>query len=225
MNKIRAVIFDFDGTLTKSNENIWKKLYLKLGLLVDKNSNYYKSYIDFINKKYDYQSWVKVNEDDFKKGGLTESIFYEIAGEYELFNGVIETIKLLRKQNIKLYILSGNFVQAIKYILGENKDYFNDVSANNIYFDNSSFIKEITPTIYDFEGKATYIKNIMINENLSPEEVCFVGNGDNDIYAYRAGVKTICINPVNAKEDDEMIWSNVIKNCKNLEEILKFIVK
>ena len=223
MKKIKAVVFDFDGTLTKSNENIWKRIYQKINYPVDKTSSYYTSYVDYINNKIDYNTWVEIGEKDFIAGRLTKSMFYEICSDYKLFNGVIETLLKLKNDNIKLYVLSGNFVEAIKFVFQENSNLFEDISANQIRFYKNGNIEKLISTKYDFEGKATYLQNLIKNNNLSSDEICFVGNGDNDIYAYQAGVKTICINPVNANESNKTIWSNVIKPCTDLNEILEFI--
>ena len=48
--KTKAVIFDYDGTLTFGDyNNIFKSLYQVLGYATDRNSAYYQDYVDFVN--------------------------------------------------------------------------------------------------------------------------------------------------------------------------------
>ena len=48
MIKTKAVIFDYDGTLTDGKyPNIYKSLYQTLGYATDKSSKYYQDYVDF----------------------------------------------------------------------------------------------------------------------------------------------------------------------------------
>ena len=225
MANIKTVIFDFDGTITTSTSNIWKDIYLALNLPVDKTSNYYTSYIDFVAGKYDYATWVKINQDDFVEGKLNSQLFYKIVDKCNLIDGLEQTCKTLKQHGINLYILSGNFVEAIQYSLGELTNYFTEISANNIIFDKNGNLDKLVPTKYDFEQKATYITQLMEANNLTCDNICFVGNGDNDIYAYKSKVKTICINPLNANENNSTIWSHVIHNCNNLTQILDYIIK
>ena len=222
--KTKAVFFDFDGTIThKASINIWKALYQNLGLDTSKNSSYYQSYVDYINKKYDYQEWCNVAANDYKTSGLTEKLFYNIAKDVRLYDDAISVFEELAHSDIKLFVVSGNFVQLIKFSLGENLKYFEDISGNEIIFDKSGKIEKIVGTNYDFEGKANYIKVKMKEFDLKPSEVVFVGNGDNDLWAYQSGVKTICINPDNASEENREIWHCLISNTESLSSILKYI--
>ena len=133
--KTKAVFFDFDGTIThKASINIWKALYQNLGLDTSKNSSYYQSYVDYINKKYDYQEWCNVAANDYKTSGLTEKLFYNIAKDVRLYDDAISVFEELAHSDIKLFVVSGNFVQLIKFSLGENLKYFEDISGNEIIF-------------------------------------------------------------------------------------------
>ena len=75
-------------------------------------------------------------------------------------------------------------------------------------------MEKIISTKYDYEGKADYIIEVMKKFNFSPDEVVFVGNGENDIFAHRSGAKTICINPTNASDDCINAWDFVIKETE-----------
>jgi beta-phosphoglucomutase-like phosphatase (HAD superfamily) len=105
MKKIRtkAVIFDYDGTLTYGDyNNIFKSLYQVLGYATDRNSEYYETYLDFKEYKFDYDRWVQINEEDFKKAGLTKEIFESVTDEIKLIAGLEDVLKGLHKKGIKL---------------------------------------------------------------------------------------------------------------------------
>lgn len=68
-------------------------------------------------------------------------------------------------------------------------------------------LAKIEGTKYDFEGKADFIRKIAKKEKLkSPSEILFIGNSDNDEYAYRSGAQTLCFNPKNANFRNKRIW-------------------
>ena len=222
--KTKAVIFDYDGTLTFGDyNNIFKSLYRVLGYATDRNSAYYQDYVDFINFKIDYKQWVQINEDDFKKGGLTKEIFDSVTENIKLIKGLEKTLKTLHESGVKLYILSGNFVYAIKKTLGKLADYFTEISANEVYFNDDGTLSHLVATEFDYDCKPKFIEKVINELGVLPEDICFVGNGENDKFAYKAGAKTICINPVDADEDDSEKWACVIRNEMNFEKVLNFI--
>lgn len=222
--KTKAVIFDYDGTLTFGDyNNIFKSLYRVLGYATDRNSAYYQDYVDFVNFKIDYKQWVQINEDDFKKGGLTKEIFDSVTENIKLIKGLEKTLKTLHKAGVKLYILSGNFIYAIKKTLGSLAEYFTEISANEVYFNDDGTLSHLVATEFDYDCKPKFIEKVTQELQVDPSEICFVGNGENDKFAYRAGVKTICINPVDADEDDSEKWACVLKDVTNFEKVLDCI--
>lgn len=222
--KTKAVLFDFDGTLTVGNyNNIWKALYQVLGYPTDRNSSYYLTYVDFVNGKFDYEKWVSINEADFKAAGLRKETFDQVMSEIKLIDGLETVLETLKQKGIKTFVLSGNFKYLIKRVLGDLADYFEDISANDIIFDENGNLEKVVATKFDYEGKPDYIKKVMEEHSLAAEEICFVGNGENDGFAYRSGAKTICINPDHADEENQEKWAAVIKESDNLKDILEYI--
>ena len=220
----KAVIFDYDGTLTYGDyNNIWKSLYQVLGYETDRNSEYYLSYVGFKDGKYDYDRWVQINEEDFKRGGLTKKIFDSVTEGIKFIKGLEKVIKTLHKKGVKLFVLSGNFKYAIEKTLGDLSEYFTEISANEIYFEKDGTLSSIVATKFDFEGKPKFITKVQQELQIEPHEICFVGNGENDAFAYKSGAKTICVNPVNADEDNAEKWTYVLKNITDLTKILDCI--
>lgn len=226
MKKIRtkAVIFDYDGTLTYGDyNNIFKSVYQVLGYATDRNSKYYEAYLDFKEYKFDYDRWVQINEEDFKNAGLTKDIFESVTDEIKLIAGLEDVLKTLHKKGIKLYILSGNFGYAIRKTLGDLASYFTEISANEIYFNEDGSLSHLVATKFDYEGKPKFITKVQEELQIQPDEICFVGNGENDAFAYKSGAKTICINPVDADEDNEEKWACVLKDVTSIKDLLDCI--
>ncbi len=226
MNKLKtkALFFDFDGTLTIGrSSNVWKMIYVALGYNTGEGSSYKKSYLNFVEGRCTYADWVEINKHDFQNAGLTKNIFDEVLTDLTFIDGIEETLKVLTEAGVKLFIVSGNMNYAITKALGSMLKYFTEISANFISFDEDGKLDKMIATSYDYEGKADYIFKVQKEYNILPQEMVFVGNGPNDIWAYKSGVKTICINPKDAEENDAKIWNIVLTGVTNLTEILKYI--
>jgi len=221
--KTKAVIFDFDGTLTTSNDDIWEKLYHKIGMSTDINSNYCLFYKKFKSGEFDYFQWCDACVQDYINVGLTKALFESAASEISLLSDAEEVFKFFHDNGIKLYVLSGNIAEAIKFILGDNLKYFEDICANEFYFEANGSLNHVITTKYDFEKKADYVLKIKEELNVQVNEICFIGNGENDVYVHKSGATTICINPINADEENKNKWDYVVKDTKNLKDILKYI--
>ena len=221
----KAVVFDFDGTLTKPQlgYNTWETIWTELGYPVEYCEKYHKM---FSNKEITHDEWCEITEKYFKERNLTKKIIIEAAKKAELLEDTHETIAYLKSKGILLYILSGSIKQYIELVLGEKTAHcFAEIKANRFIFNSQGKLEGIIGTPYDFEGKARFVNKIMHDKNLSPKEIIYIGNSFNDEFVYETGVETLCINPQGTDYYDGKIWHNYIRNVKNLNEILPFIEK
>ena len=140
-----------------------------------------------------------------------------------MIGGLEKTLKTLSEKGIKLFILSGNIKYSIRHVLGDLSKYFTEISANDAIFDENGNFVDLIATKYDFEGKADFIVKVKEELGLKPEEITFVGNGSNDVWAYKSGARTICVNPKDADEDKSEKWTKVLPVVKDLSEILEYI--
>lgn len=219
---IQAVVFDFDGTLTNSkSRTTWESLWVMLGYDVKECQDLHREYD---KGKLTHQEWCDKTAEKFIEKQLTQEQILQISKKIKLISGCKKTLEILNKRNIKLYIVSGSIKDIIKNVLGNAHNFFSDIQANEFIFDTqSSILTKIIGTKYDFEGKANYIKLIAERMEISTSDVLFVGNSNNDIWAYQSGANTLCINPSITNYHDDIVWQNVIVECKNLLEILPFI--
>lgn len=220
---IRAVIFDFDGTLTKTKlRTTWESLWETLGYDVQECRTLHQQYD---KGDFTHQEWCDRTAKKFIEKNLTRQQVLELSKNIKLINGCKKTLQLLKEKNIKLYIVSGSIKDIIENVLGNAYSYFTEIKANEFVFDTqTSILKKIIGTEYDFEGKANYIQYIADRLEIATEDILFIGNSNNDIWAYQSGANTLCINPKHTNYHDDTIWHNTIVECQNLSEILPFVI-
>lgn len=222
---IKAIIFDFDGTLTHQQENTWKKIWKDLGYDTTSEDSAYKTQMrDYLNNTISYQDWCDQTCIYYKKSKFSLQHLKDIAKTVVFIDGFEDFIDTLKKENISLHIVSGNFVELITSALGEKAKYFDSINANTLVFDNEGIISQIIGTKYDYEGKAKFIEEYCSKYNILPSEICFVGNGDNDQWAHLSGCKTICINPDTDTSSNKTMWHICLDKIDNINDLLPYII-
>ena len=222
--KKRAVVFDFDGTLTKTTQfmNTWEAMWYMLGYPVSECDKYHKL---FSKGEIDHDEWCEITERYFIKAGCSRKHLMEAAAGVELVDDVREVVYELKAKGILLFILSGSIRQYIEYVLGkELACCFTEIKANRFVFNDQGLLEGIIGTPYDFSGKARFVNKIIADRHIQPGDILFVGNSFNDEFVYKTGVETLCINPQWTDFYNDKIWHNYIRNLKSMKEILPFIL-
>ena len=216
---MKAVIFDFDGTLTEKKGNLWKRIWQSLGYNVDPDSYYASLYKRFMSGNITHRQWCELTLEAFKEKGFTKQKLEKLTDSMSLIDGAEGLIKYLHAKGLELHIVSGNIVSVIENVLGNNKQFITAIKANEFLFDNNGNILQIVGTKYDHEGKATYVKELCEKKGYKPSEVLFIGNSMNDEWVYTSGARTLCVNPDKTKSENNRIWNKVIHtdNLMDLE--------
>ena len=219
---VRAVVFDFDGTLTCSqgNHTTWEMLWTSLGYDVRICQELHKQ---FDRNEISHDEWCSLTKEKFREKGFNKKLLIQISNEIELINGIEETFRVLEENNIKIYIVSGSVDIIIKNVMGDLCKYVDEVKSNIFRFDNTGILSDIIGTKYDFEGKADFITEIATELNISPKDILFIGNSINDRFAYESGAQTLCINPKLTDTSNQTVWNDCIITCNNLKDILSYI--
>ncbi len=216
---MKTIIFDFDGTLTKKNNEIWRNIWREIDAL-DIDDMLYK---EFEKGEIDYEEWCKKIEKVYIDKKLSKATLDKLINNIEMMDGLEETLKELKKRNYNLCILSGGINYVINSLLKDNIKYFEDIKCNTFTFDENGLLKSINQEDSDEEGKARYIKKYMKTHNYKPSDIVFIGNGHNDRFVSSTGCHTICLNPNHVNYKDTSIWSHYIEKSDNLMDILKVI--
>ena len=222
---MKAVFFDFDGTLTYDSKNIWKAIWQECGYDTSSESYYASLFRRFMSNEITHQEWCNLTCDEFRKAGFNYDALIKLAKNIKLIDGLEETLKKLKDNGFQLFVVSGNIISVIKEVLGEKSKYFDGIMANNLLFDKSRTIEHIVGTNYDFEGKANFISQFKVNTNSASKDLFFVGNGKNDEWAHLSGCNTICINPDETDYANSTKWHRVIDNVSNLTDVLEYILQ
>lgn len=222
VKNFKVVFFDFDGTLTKKNsdKSTWQLIWKKLGYPDNECISLHRKYS---NKEIDHPEWCKLTKIKFMEKDLSEAQVKECASQIELISNVYETIKILKAEGIKCYIVSGSINTVIDHVLGENKLLFDDIVCNKFYY-NDGRLAEIVGTEFDFEGKSKFIKDISDKLAISPSEMLFIGNSNNDECAYKSGASTLLINPKLTNAYNKKMWNYLIGELDNFYKLLPFIL-
>ena len=218
---MNTFIFDFDGTLTEKDGNIWRKIWSKLGYETNENSLYSKLYKGFSSGLLSHKDWCIQTCRAFQKKGMKMEILDNISESVKLKKGVPQFLKFLKKRGYSLHIVSGNIKKVITNVLGENVKYFDNIVANEFIFDDG-LLDSIKGTRYDFEGKADYVREYAERTNTPISEICFIGNGWNDEWVHQTGCKTICITSTSRIDyNNKEKWHTCVKDIAKLEEYFK----
>lgn len=223
-NDIKAIVFDFDGTLTKHQNTLhstWERIWLKLGYTLDDCLQLHKQYS---LKNITHQQWCDKTCERFRSKGMTRNTLKEVSCEMSLIDAVIPTLKLIKKNNIHLYIASGSIRDVIEDVIGKDNVYlFEEIKANHMEFNKLGELTRIIGTKYDFQGKAEFVQKIASQLDINPCNILFVGNSNNDQMAYQSGAVTLCVNPHLTDPHDNQKWNNVIYQMNSLREILNYL--
>lgn len=221
---MKAIFFDFDGTLTYTSLNFWKKLWSSLGYSIKEGSYYKNLFHDAYSGKLTHQEWCDKCCTKFQEAGLNQEKLIDLAQTIDLMDGFEETVKALKEMGYVLFIVSGNIRQVIDENLGECTKYFDGIYANDFIFDADGNLEKIVGTKYDNEGKAHLIRLISSITETPTSEFWFVGNGGNDEWVYTTGCKTLLINPFDTKHhENQNVWHKQVKKLTNLKQILPIL--
>ena len=216
---MKAVMFDFDGTLS-CESNGWAEIWRFIGK-EDKDKELYQR---FDNNEFTYLEWCAEVCQEFKAGGVTKDLLPHIASQIKIIDGAHETFKALKNAGFSLNIVSGGIKHMIVGAVGQDVKYFDNISANEFIFDENGILQSFALTKYDYEGKAQFIKEFSAKTGIPTRNIWFVGDSYNDEFVYTSGCHTICINP-NYDVSKGKVWNEVIKKVDNLSQILPYITK
>ena len=216
---MKTIVFDFDGTLTKKSNEIWRKIWIKLDAVEVDDILYEK----FNNGEITFKQWTIEIEKEFIKRKFHKSILDELLINIHMMENLKETLCTLKDYGYDLRILSGGIDYVIKNLLKDNINYFSDIRCNHFLFDENGYLTNIIETDSDVEGKSRYIKKLIEDTGCNSSDIIFIGNGNNDRYVSSTGCTTICINPNGTNHLDKNIWHLYVETSTNLLDILDVI--
>lgn len=219
----KAVVFDFDGTLTKpgSTRSTWEAIWERLGydanecgLLANR----------FYLKQITHPEWCRITLEKFRARQLSYDVVIGVARGLELIQDFDECMEELQRLGVPPYLVSGSIWDVIAALLGDRTRYFRRIEANAFgYIGPDKRLGTITGTKFDFEGKGDFIREVAKELHVSTSNVLFVGNDINDVHVKEVGARTLLVNPHQTSAADESAWDKCLPRMSSLLEILPFV--
>ena len=180
---IEMVVFDIDGTLVvhPTGKVVWQQLCQRFGTPIEVNRQRMEEHLD---GRLPYPDWVRLDVEDWQRAGATRAQVVEALGEFELREGVRETLGELQRRGYRLAAVSGTLDILIETVLADHP--FERVFSNHLYFGEDGLISGWQATPFDFDGKAVAIGELARDADVPLERIAFVGDDVNDVDAARA---------------------------------------
>jgi len=227
---IKLVFFDMEGTIFRKTfpgsiknhaPSAWALIAEKLGNAANQDEMEAKEKWN----RGEYAGYVEFMEDtlrSYQKHGLTKQMFEEIMGSIDYYPGVRETFAELRKRGRRTAIVSGGFkAQADR----AQKDLKIDHSfaACELFWDKKGEILHWNLLPSDYEGKHDFMKLIIKEHGLRPEECAFVADGRNDVPLAKAVGVSIALNGMQELKDATTHSIDQDEGAEDFREIMKYI--
>jgi len=219
MSKYKLVCFDVDGTLIDNVKFSWQIFHDYFQ--TDKHRRE-DARNNFLKGNISYLEWAQHDIGMWKEKKAKKSDFLKALEPLKLMNGAMETLQELKKNGLKLAIISGSMNILLEKFIPDYDKLFDDVFLSKIHFDEEGNISRIEPTEFDMAKKAEALRQIAKRDNIKLEECVFVGDYLNDLKVIQEAGLGIAFN---CKEDELKKVADVVIEKKDLKEVLKYILK
>lgn len=219
MPKYKLVCFDVDGTLVDNVKFSWQVFhdYFQTDKVKREDARN-----KFMNGDISYLEWANHDLDMWKGKNATKDDFFRALEPLRLMNGAIEAVRELKKNNIRLAIISGSLNVVLEKLMPDYNDFFDDIFLSRIHFDEKGNIAKIEATEYDMDKKAEALRHIAEKKKIGLKECVFIGDYLNDVKVLKDAGLGIAFN---CKEDRVKEAADIVVEKKDLREVLRYILK
>lgn len=211
MGKIKAIIFDIDGTLTPQNS--WTAFTRDIGGSV---ADHLAIYSDHIHGK--------IGLDESKKlllkmwqatGKATKQHIEQVFDTWPVRDDAQDLVEWLQQNGYRVCLITGSVGVYAKHIADKLgvEDYYSNAE---LYFDKRGKLSDFHYTANQAEVKLDQFSEFCKSKSIKPTECFAIGDGDNDIELFKLTKHGILID--NDKVADELRVS-AWKTINNLIEV------
>jgi len=218
MPKYKLVCFDVDGTLVDNVVYSWELFHNFFAVDMEKRERAKKKYY---NGEIDYLQWALHDMGMWMEKGATKEDFFKAMKNLKLMKGAMETIIELKKNSIKLAIISGSLDIILEKVMPNYKKIFDDVFLSSLIFDKKNILIDAEVTQYDMIKKAEALKLIAKRENIDLKETVHIGDHHNDVEIAKIAGLSIAFD---CKDEELRKVADVIIDKKDLRETLRYIL-
>jgi phosphoserine phosphatase len=204
----KLAIFDLDGTLTQER-SIWEYIHIRLGKWYGFAEEYQKQ---FLSGKISYEEFCERDAQVWK--GMNVGELSEIIETVPFHPGVDELIHYLKQKGFKLTMISSGLSILSNWV---HQQYGFDYSvSNDLLQENGILTGKVKIQVY-YDQKAEWVKKILNQFGVKPEEVIAIGDSVGDIDMFQMVGFSIAFN--SSCSDLDQIASVCIQS-KNLTDII-----
>ncbi len=218
----KAVVFDFDGTLTKpgSTRSTWEAIWEYLGYDANECGLLANQ---FYREEITHSEWCRITLEKFKARDLNYDAVISVASGLQLIQDFDECMEELQRLSIPTYLVSGSIWDVIVNVLGDRTRYFRRIVANTFgYIGPQKRLGTISGTKFDFKGKGDFVREVAKELKVKTNNILFVGNDINDVHVKATGTRALLVNPHQTSAKDKSAWDKCLPQMRSLLEILPF---
>jgi phosphoserine phosphatase len=206
--QFKLVIFDLDGTLTQER-SIWEYIHKQLGKWYGFAEEYQNL---FLAGKISYEEFCE--RDALVWKGMRVEELLEIAQTVPFHPGVNELINFLKQKGLNLSMVSSGLSLLTNWV---HQRYGFDYSvSNDLLHENGVLTGKVKIQVY-FDKKAEWVRRILNQFEVKPEEVIAVGDSRGDIDMFQMVGFSIAFNS-SCKELDQIASACI--QSQNLADII-----
>ena len=206
--RLKLVIFDLDGTLTKER-SIWEYIHKQLGKWYGFAEEYQHQ---FLAGNISYEEFCERDAQVWK--GMKVDELLEIVKRVPFHTGVDELINYLKQKGLKLSMVSSGLSLLTHWVY--QKYGFDYSVSNDLLHENGILTGKVKIQVY-FDQKAEWVKKILKQFEVKPEEVIAIGDSKGDMDMFQMVGYSIAFN--SSCQDLDQIASVCIQS-QNLKDII-----
>jgi phosphoserine phosphatase len=204
----KLAIFDLDGTLTKER-SIWEYIHKQLGKWYGFAEEYQAQ---FLAGKINYQRFCELDAEVWK--GMKVEELLKIIKTVPFHPGVDELIHYLKKKGLKLSMVSSGLSLLSNWV--HQKYGFDYSVSNDLLQENGVLDGKVKIQVY-YDKKAEWVKKILNQFEVSPEEVIAIGDSSGDLDMFQMVGYSIAFNS-SCSELDQI--ANICIQSQNMADII-----
>jgi phosphoserine phosphatase len=171
-NRFKLAVFDLDGTLTRER-SIWEYVHICLGKWYGFAEEYQKQ---FLAGKISYEEFCERDAQVWK--GMRVGDLSEIVRTVPFHPGADELIAYLKGKGLKLSVISSGLSILSDWV--HEKYGFDYSISNDLLEENGVLTGKVRIQVY-YDKKAEWVKRILEQFRVRPEEVIAIGDSRGDI--------------------------------------------
>ena len=139
--RYKAVGFDVDGTLVSNIEYCWETFHERFGVSERVRSSLKSRYFA---GRITYKQWGAKEVAIWRALGISRGDFTKVIESLRLVDGAVETLSLLKRSGLFLFILSGTVRIILEQLLPDYASLFDRAAVSDIVFDGERCYAEKT---------------------------------------------------------------------------------